>query len=216
MRTRGRDTRCGERTPVFGGYATRAGGSSATFVAVSGRSDGTAAIESKLDPLTGGQVIGGEDMKVLVVYDSKFGNTERIAQVIAGRLQRHGSVELMNVELAPRTMPQSLNLLVVGGPTQGHGASPALRDWLEGLEPTHGVRAGAFDTRFAKPRWLTGSAAGVIARRLNRLGFDLVRDPESFFVAHSEGPLLDGEDDRAAAWAERLANHLITEATFLR
>jgi len=155
-------------------------------------------------------------MKVLVVYDSKFGNTERIAQMIAERLQRHGSVELMTVELAPRTMPHSLNLLVVGGPTQGHGASPALRGWLEGLEPAHGVRAGAFDTRFAKPRWLTGSAARVIARRLGRLGFHMVGDPESFFVAHTEGPLLEGEHDRAAARADTLANQLITEATFLR
>ena len=155
-------------------------------------------------------------MKVLVVYDSKFGNTERIAKVVAERLGRHGSVELMNVELAPRTMPQSLNLLVVGGPTQGHGASPALRGWLEGLEAARGVRAGAFDTRFAKARWLTGSAARVIARRLGGLGFDLVGDPASFFVDHTEGPLLDGETDRAAAWADTLANQLITEATFLR
>lgn len=155
-------------------------------------------------------------MKVLVVYDSKFGNTERIALVVADRLHRHGSVELMNVELAPRSMPQSLNLLVVGGPTQGHGASPALRGWLEGLEAAQGARAGAFDTRFAKPRWLTGSAARVIARRLGGLGFHMVGDPESFFVAETEGPLLEGETDRAAAWADTLANQLITEATFLR
>ena len=155
-------------------------------------------------------------MNILVVYDSKFGNTERIAQVIAERLQRHGPVELLTADLAPRTMPRSLSLLVAGGPTQGHGASPALRGWLEGLEPAHGVRAAAFDTRFAKQRWLTGSAAHMIARRLGRIGFQLVDDPESFFVAHTEGPLLDGEIDRAAAWADTLANQLITEATFLR
>lgn len=155
-------------------------------------------------------------MNILVVYDSKFGNTECIAQVIAERLQRHGPIELTVADQAPRTMPRSLDLLVVGGPTQGHGASPALRGWLEGLEPADGVRAAAFDTRFAKPRWLTGSAAQMIARRLGRIGFQLVGDPESFFVAHTEGPLLDGEIDRAAAWADTLANQLITEATFLR
>jgi flavodoxin len=155
-------------------------------------------------------------MNILVVYDSKFGNTERIAQAIAERLHRQGPVELLTADLAPRTMPRSLSLLVAGGPTQGHGASPALRGWLERLEPAHGVRAAAFDTRFAKQRWLTGSAARVIARRLSRIGFRLVGDSESFFVAHTEGPLLDGEIDRAAAWADTLANQLITEATFLR
>jgi hypothetical protein len=104
----------------------------------------------------------------------------------------------------------------VGGPTQGHGASPALRGWLEGLEPADGVRAAAFDTRFAKPRWLTGSAGQVIALRLRRVGFQLVRDPESFLVAHTEGPLLDGELERAAEWVGTLASQFITEATFLR
>jgi hypothetical protein len=49
----------------------------------------------------------------------------------------------------------------------------------------------------------------VITRRLDRLGFHLVRDPESFLVAHTEGPLLDGELDRAAAWAGTLADALI-------
>jgi flavodoxin len=91
-------------------------------------------------------------MNILMVYDSKFGNTEQIAQVVAERLDRHGQVQLTTAELAPRTMPKALDLLVVGGPTQGHGASPVLRTWLEHLEPVHGVQAAAFDTRFAKPR----------------------------------------------------------------
>jgi flavodoxin len=144
-------------------------------------------------------------MNILLVYDSKFGNTEQIARVIAERLQRHGNVELTTTGDAGRTVPETVDLLVVGGPTQGHGASPLLRGWLERLAPTGGIQAAAFDTRFAKARWLTGSAARVIARRLGRLGFHLVGGAESFFVAHSEGPLLDGELDRAAVWADTLA-----------
>lgn len=103
-------------------------------------------------------------MNTLVVYDSKFGNTECVAQAIAEQLQRHGAVELTTADRAPLTMPRALDLMVVGGPTQGHGASPALRTWLQAIEPVDGVRAAAFDTCFAKPRWLTGSAAQVIAR----------------------------------------------------
>jgi hypothetical protein len=122
---------------------------------------------------------------------------------------------LSTAEEAPRTVPGALDLLVVGGPTQGHGASPSLRGWLDGLEQAHGVRAAAFDTRFANPSWLTGSAARVATRRLGRLGFRLVGAPESFFVAHSQGPLLDGELDRAAEWADALANEVVL-ATFTR
>jgi flavodoxin len=151
-------------------------------------------------------------VNILVVYDSKFGNTEHVAQVVAERLHRLGPTELTTADKAPQAMPDALDLLVVGGPTQGHGASPSLRSWLQGLEKVQGVRAAAFDTRFAKPRWLTGSAAVVTARQLRRTGFRMLRDPESFLVAHTEGPLLDGEIDRAAAWADTLANQLITEA----
>jgi flavodoxin len=155
-------------------------------------------------------------MNILIVYDSKFGNTEQVARVVAERLHRQGGVTLITAEEAPRMVPGAVDLLVVGGPTQGHGASPSLRGWLEGLEPVDGVRAAAFDTRFAKPRWLTGSAGRVIVRQFGRLGFQLVGDPESFLVAHTEGPLLDGELDRAARWADTLANELITAATIRR
>jgi flavodoxin len=159
---------------------------------------------------------GGDGMRVLVVYDSKFGNTEKLAQAIAEQLRQRGHVMVTTADRPQRHTLEEVDLLVVGGPTQGHGSSPAMRGWLKGLQSGHGLPAAAFDTRLAKPRWLTGSAAKVIAGRLGGLGFDLVADPESFFVGHSEGPLLDGELERAAGWADTLAGKLITRASFLR
>ena len=151
-------------------------------------------------------------MHIVVVYDSHFGNTERIARAIAERLGRHGDVRVASIQGGPHTAPGALDLLVVGAPTQGHGVSPAMRRWLDGLRQVAGVHAAAFDTRFAKPRWLTGSAARFVAGHLGRLGFRLVRDPESFYVAHTHGPLLDGELERAARWADTLADQHIPEA----
>jgi flavodoxin len=156
-------------------------------------------------------------MRVLVVYDSKFGNTEKLAQSIAEQLRQRGHVTVTTADKPQgTTLEEAVDLLVVGGPTQGHGSSRAMRGWLEGLKPNHGIPAAAFDTRFVKPRWLTGSAAKVIAGRLVALGFDLIADPESFFVAHGDGPLVDGELERAAGWADTLAGKLITRASFLR
>ena len=71
----------------------------------------------------------------------------------------------------------------------------------------HG-RAAAFDTRFDKPAFLTGSAAKGIAKRLRQRGFELVAEPESFFVLGTEGPLKDGELERAAAWAVALGDQV--------
>jgi len=62
------------------------------------------------------------------------------------------------------------------------------------------------------PQLLTGSAAKAIGRRLRRHGFELVAEPESFVVAHSEGPLADGEWDRAVDWGRTLAGVVAARA----
>ena len=50
---------------------------------------------------------------------------------------------------------------------------------------------------------MTGSAARGIARRLRHHGYDVI-GIESFLVADAEGPLEEGELDRARAWAAGL------------
>lgn len=104
-------------------------------------------------------------------------------------------------------LPADLDLLVIGGPTQGHGASPGMTALFGTIsqDMLMNVPAAAFDTRFKMPRWLTGSAAGLIDRRLRFAGCMPVTPPASFFVARGkEGPLLAGELERARRWAERL------------
>lgn len=52
---------------------------------------------------------------------------------------------------------------------------------------------------------LFGWAAKPIAGRLTRAGGTLVAEPEGFVVLDSEGPLKEGEVERAAAWGRTLA-----------
>lgn len=167
-------------------------------------------------------------MNALVVYESIYGNTRAIAEAIADGL---GGAEVLPVhEAASRYQPA--DLLVVGGPTHVHGMSstrsrhlaveaahedgaahhlepgaaeePGLRSWIADLPQSAGSRAAAFDTRADKSPWLTGAASRGIAKRLRRHGFDVVAT-ESFLVTDSEGPLADGELDRARDWGAQLA-----------
>lgn len=90
----------------------------------------------------------------------------------------------------------------------GGGAQPAetgLREWLAVLAqaPT-GVRAATFDTRMDRPRLPSSAAAGA-ARKLRRLGYDLVARPATFRVTGTQGPLREGELDRARAWGADVA-----------
>lgn len=145
-------------------------------------------------------------MKALVVYDSKFGNTERVARVIAERLSAGEPAPMLAAMDATERDLAGIDLLVVGGPTQGHGVSQPLRAFLARTpaESLRGMPAATFDTRLHWPRVLSGSAASGCARRLEKSGARLVAQPESFLVMGSEGPLAEGELARASDWADTL------------
>jgi flavodoxin len=156
-------------------------------------------------------------MRILVMYDSAFGNTERIARSIAAALAAAGTAEVRPVADAAPLDGTAIDLLVVGGPTQAHGASPALVAWLGSLpaEGLAGVPAAVFDTRYRMAKLIGGSAGESVVRWLRRAGCRLVAPPESFFVAKHAPPegeelrhelesLEPGEVERAAEWARRL------------
>src|SRR5690348_12168293 len=102
-------------------------------------------------------------MKTLVLYDSKYGNTEQLARAIAKEFAVNGPVV---VAAAEEGMPDldGVDLLIVGCPTQMHGLSPALRALLAQLSgrALAGMLVAAFDTRLPGAKLLTGSAADGI------------------------------------------------------
>lgn len=142
-------------------------------------------------------------MNTLIIYDSTFGNTAQLAQAMADTLRARGMVRTVRADEAGALELKEADLLVIGGPTQRHGLSPAMRAFLERLprRTLHGLSAAAFDTRYHMSAWKSGSAAPGIASRLKRTGASLIVPPESFFVAEREGPLEEGELARAARWA---------------
>jgi flavodoxin len=167
-------------------------------------------------------------MRALVVYESMFGNTERVAREVAEGLAAHAIVEVRPIAEAPLEPDEALDLVVVGGPThafslsrpstredarrQGAGAGadgPGLREWLDGLHAgAHHPRVAAFDTRVTKVRRIPGSAARKAAKVTGKLGYLSAERPESFFVEDTDGPLSDGELERARAWGDRIGAHL--------
>ena len=142
-------------------------------------------------------------MKILVVHDSMYGNTEEIAQSIGGAIA--GEVKVARAGEANPSDLASVDLLIAGAPTQGGRPTQALRNFLSAV-PEHslkGINVAAFDTRLTA-KWVKifGFAAGRIARSLEKLGGTLIVPPEGFFVEGTRGPLKEGELERAAGWAK--------------
>jgi flavodoxin len=141
-------------------------------------------------------------MNTVIMYNSTFGNTEQLARVMADTLRAHSTVRIVRVAEADPLDLKEAKLLLMGGPTQRHRLSPALRAFLDRLprRSLPGLSAAAFDTRYHMEAWKSGSAAHEIARRLKRTGAMLIVPPKSFFVAERKGPLVEGEPERATHW----------------
>jgi len=152
-------------------------------------------------------------MKTLIVYDSLYGNTKRIAQALAESLSEATVIPVDEADLADL---KEYGLVIVGSPTQGGRPTPAIKAFL-GAIPAAGLRdigVAAFDTRISAAGCgpvarfflrVFGYAAGRIGRDLQAKGGRPVAPPEGFLVKDKEGPLEAGEAERATAWARRLA-----------
>ncbi len=88
-------------------------------------------------------------MKTIVVYDSLYGNTEKIARSIAGAISCETKV-LRPAEVTPAEI-ELLDLLIVGSPTQGAKPTPAILEFIGtlGKDGLVGVSVASFDTRFS-------------------------------------------------------------------
>jgi hypothetical protein len=162
--------------------------------------------------------------RALVVFESMFGNTQKIAEAVMNGLSSHIHTVVLEVATAPEVLADDVELLVVGGPTHAFGMSRprtredatrqagghvvsernGLREWLTSVERrTASVAAAAFDTRIDKPR-VPGSAARGAEKRLRKLGFRIAVPSESFYVKGVAGPLVEGETERALRWGQEL------------
>lgn len=152
-------------------------------------------------------------MKALVIYDSVFGNTEKIALAVG----EAAGAQVVKVGALQAGALAGVELLLVGSPTRGFRPTEGIQKFLKGLPKGSlaGVAVGGFDTRMdvkeVKNRVLTfmesifGYAAEPIDKALVKCGGRQIIKPAGFFVHGSEGPLWDGELERAKEWGKQAA-----------
>ena len=169
-------------------------------------------------------------MRAIVAYESMYGNTRKVAEAIADGLQSTCSITVVPVSRLERKSLETVDLIVIGGPTHVRGMSrastrkaaeeaahkagstltveadaqaPGLREWLTSLGRAN-VQAAVFDTKIKMPAVLSGRASPGIAKELRRHGVTILIKPESFLVS-KDNQLLPGEEDRARTWGQQLA-----------
>jgi flavodoxin len=156
-------------------------------------------------------------MNIIVLYDSLYGNTEMIAQLIGNVLKQKGEVQVSRAGTLFTDQLAGVDMLVVGSPTQQFRPTIGMRDFLNKIPKNglQGVRVAAFDTRLTIQEIekspplpffvrIFGYAAERIAKKLVSKGGKLVVPAEGFYVEGMKGPLVKGEVGRAEKWAQEL------------
>lgn len=155
-----------------------------------------------------------ESMKIAIVYDSWYGNTAQIARAIGYGMAE--KAQLYNLKEGERPNVGNIDCLIAGSPTHGGMPSPAMAEFLDSLpaESLTGKPVVAFDTRVGM-RWVKffGFAGRRIADKLDALGGHRMSEPQGFYVRGKEGPLRDGEIERATTWGRELVQAVRLDTT---
>lgn len=157
-------------------------------------------------------------MKTLVVYDSVFGNTEKVAKAIA---QEISDAAAMKVGAVRPEHLKGLKMLFVGSPTRAFRPTDGIKKFLKAIPANglNGIKVAAFDTRADMngpgiPSFLRfmvnifGYADKPIMKSLEKKGGEPCEPSAGFIVKGAEGPLNDGELQRAVQWAKKTAGPL--------
>ena len=159
-------------------------------------------------------------MKGIVVYDTSYGNTKKIAETIAETLKESEiEVDLFDVKDVKKLSVKDYNFLVLGSPTKFGTMSFAIRFFLGKVKSEEWMNKpfAAFDTenpenieraRIENKEW---SAAEKIAERLRDKKMNQVLPVLKAAVLGQKGPLKEGEIDRTKDYARELAVKLKEE-----
>ncbi len=151
-------------------------------------------------------------MKAIIVYDSYFGNTNKVSEIIKENLK--GDAEMINVSDLENSILKNIDLLIVGSPTRAFNATKKINDFIKNLGDLKKLKVAVFDTRMdikkINNKFLTfmanifGYAKEKIEKKLKKKNAEIITESEGFFVDTEKGPLSKGEEQRIKKWINEI------------
>jgi len=156
-------------------------------------------------------------VKGIVVYDTSYGNTKKIAETIAETLKESGiEVDIFHIKEAKKLSTKDYDFLILGSPTKFGTMSFAVKSFLSKIKSEEWMNKPftAFDTenpeniehaRIENKEW---SAAEKIAERLKEKKLNQLLPVLKAQVLGWKGPLVEGEIEGTKEYAKELAAKL--------
>jgi menaquinone-dependent protoporphyrinogen IX oxidase len=154
-------------------------------------------------------------MKGIVVFDTSYGNTKKIAETIAETLKESGiAADIFYVKDVKKLSAKDYDFLVIGSPTKFGTMSFTVRGFLGKVKSKEWMNKpfAAFDTE--NPENIERkevSAAEKIAEKLKERQMNQLLPVLKAVVLGWKGPLQEGEIERARGYANELAVKLKRE-----
>ena len=156
-------------------------------------------------------------MKGIVIYDTSYGNTKKIAETITDTLKESGiEADIFHVKDVKKLSANDYSFLVLGSPTKFGTMSFAVKFFLGKVKSDEWTNRpfAAFDTenpenvekaRAENKEW---SAAEKIANKLKEKKMNQTLPVLKALVLGQKGPLVEGEVERTQGYARELAAKL--------
>ena len=136
-------------------------------------------------------------IQAAVIYDSNFGNNEKLAQALSKGLQQAGlSVDVLKIGEFNHSNIQNYDLICLGGPTHIARISENMRLFLQEIKSVNlrGKRGFCFGTRMDSRMNVfdINGSAKKIERKLKKKGVKMMKASVNVLVEGREGPLAEG------------------------
>lgn len=143
--------------------------------------------------------------KIILVYDTKYGNTKTVAEAIAHGIEGEGiEVDLKSVGETQPADAAKYELMVLGSPTQMGSTKKDMKKFLKSFKgiDLSGKKFAAFDTRLKKAK---KGAVNKIEAIMTKYGAVKVTDGLVVEVSGMKGPLVEGSEEKANAFGAKVA-----------
>ena len=149
--------------------------------------------------------------KVIVIYESKYGNTKRVAETIIEGINKIEGIEavLKEPEHVEPTKVLDYDVILIGSPNHISGPTRGIKKFIDklgkiGLEEKMGA---VFDTYLGRD---FNKAVRKMEKRINEKvpGLKLMTPGLSIKVGGMKGPIVEGELPRCKEFGNKIAKQM--------
>ena len=152
-------------------------------------------------------------MKVLIVYETKYGNTKKVAETIGEAIKEEGNeITVAKVDAVEMDTVKDYEAIVIGSPTYASSQAGSIKKFISSLIVEPDTKIVVFDTHSGDGI----STGGVMRRAVKKMEKQIQKNPNLKKIMNGlqvavngiKGPLIEGELEKCEAFGKEIAKNL--------